>query len=162
MRTFKFRVYDKLTKRMITEENVYDVIHTEEAIWDMGRAGEYTRCEPYVGDEWYPVSDIERFRFINYYNENSDRFELMQYTGLKDKNDKEIYEGDIIIGDIPELISSQNLIGIVEYEGSAFIIEFPNRASWQIQKVGFCSFINYKVIGNMYDNPELLEEQTDE
>lgn len=91
-----------------------------------------------------------------------DKNTLGQFTGLYDKNNKEIYEGDIIIGDIPELISSQNLIGIVEYEGSAFIIEFPNRASWQIQKVGFCSFINYKVIGNMYDNPELLEEQTDE
>ena len=91
-----------------------------------------------------------------------DKNTLGQFTGLYDKNNKEIYEGDIIIGDIPELVSSQNLIGIVEYEGSAFIIEFPNRASWQIQKVGFCSFINYKVIGNMYDNPELLEEQTDE
>lgn len=91
-----------------------------------------------------------------------DKNTLGQFTGLYDKNNKEIYEGDIIIGDIPELVSSQNLIGIVEYEGSAFIIEFPNRASWQIQKVGFCSFINYKVIGNIYDNPELLEEQTDE
>lgn len=91
-----------------------------------------------------------------------DKNTLGQFTGLYDKNNKEIYEGDIIIGDIPELISSQNLIGIVEYEGSAFIIKFPNRASWQIQKVGFCSFTNYKVIGNMYDNPELLEEQTDE
>lgn len=86
-----------------------------------------------------------------------DKNTLGQFTGLYDKNNKEICEGDIIIGDIPELISSQNLIGIVEYEGSAFIIEFPNRASWKIQKVGFCSFINYKVIGNIYDNPELLE-----
>ena len=81
-----------------------------------------------------------------------------QYTGLKDKNGTKIFEGDIIIGDIPELVGNQNLIGIVEYEESAFIVKFPNRQSWQIQKVGFCSFVNYRVIGNIYDNPELLED----
>lgn len=83
---------------------------------------------------------------------------LGQYTGLCDKNGTKIFEGDILIGDIPELLGSQNLIGIVEYEESAFIIRIPNRKSWQIQKVGFCSFTNYKVIGNIHDDPELLEE----
>lgn len=81
-----------------------------------------------------------------------------QYTGLTDKNGTKIFEGDIVIGDIPELIKSQNLIGVVEYEGSAFIVRIPNRKKWQIQKVGFCSFTNYRVIGNVFDNPELLEK----
>lgn len=81
-----------------------------------------------------------------------------QYTGLKDKNGTKIFEGDILIGDIPELLGSQNLIGVVEYEESAFIIRIPNRKSWQIQKVGFCSFINYRVIGNIFDTPELIEK----
>lgn len=81
-----------------------------------------------------------------------------QYTGLTDKNGTKIFESDIIIGDIPELIGSQNLIGIVEYQESAFIVKIPNRKSWLIQKVGFCSFVNYRVIGNIHDNPELLEE----
>ena len=83
---------------------------------------------------------------------------LGQYTGLKDKNGTKIFEGDVLIGDIPELLGSQNLIGVVEYQESAFIVKFPNRESWQIQKVGFCSFINYRVIGNIYDNPELIKE----
>lgn len=106
------------------------------------------------------------YKFITFEEDNNpkdtmrmiDQVELMQYTGLKDKNGTKIYEGDVLIGDIPELVSSQNLIGIVEYEESAFIIRFPNRKSWQIQKVGFCSFINYRVIGNIYDNPELIKE----
>lgn len=90
-----------------------------------------------------------------------DKESIGQYTGLKDKNGRKIFEGDIIIGDIPELLNSTNLIGIVEYQESAFIVKIPNRKSWQIQKVGFCSFINYRVIGNIYDNPELLENQSE-
>ena len=106
------------------------------------------------------------YKFITFEEDNNpkdtmimiDQVELMQYTGLKDKNGTKIFEGDVLIGDIPELVSSQNLIGIVEYEESAFIVKFPNRKSWQIQKVGFCSFINYRVISNIYDNPELIKE----
>lgn len=81
-----------------------------------------------------------------------------EFAGLIDKNGKEIYEGDIIVGDIPELLNSSNLTGVVKYQDSGFIVKIPNRKSWEIQKVGFCSFVNYEVIGNIYDNAELLGE----
>lgn len=82
-----------------------------------------------------------------------DEIELLQYIGLKDKNDKEIYEGDIIE------ISNQ-LHGIIMFnqEMSYFGIKY-------IETVG-CNYIKqlgnwiscYKIIGNIYDNPELIEQ----
>ena len=69
--------------------------------------------------------------------------ELMQYTGLKDKNGKEIYEGDIV--------EVMDLICIVEWgEYRWFFREI------QKQDIGF-SGICMKIIGNIYENPELME-----
>lgn len=74
-----------------------------------------------------------------------------QYTGLKDKNGKEIYEGDIIYVN-PE-------------DEVAFILWDEETARYIIQFKGWCAdFDNYygkelEVIGNIYNNPELLEEK---
>lgn len=80
-------------------------------------------------------------------------------TGLTDKNGTLIFEGDIVRGDVPECLpDSNNRIGFVRYERSAFIIDFGHtREPWEIQKVGFCSFDNYEVIGNIHDNSKLIE-----
>lgn len=75
--------------------------------------------------------------------------ELMQFTGLLDKNGKEIYEGDII-GDI----SLDGHAGVVIYftERSRYVIEHPNK------KRIYELFANceYEIIGNIYENPELI------
>ena len=76
--------------------------------------------------------------------------EVMQYTGLKDKNGKEIYEGDIvkwkqIVG--PDIVREvQNIKGFHEMRGAALYASFP-----QINPA-FC-----EVIGNIYENPEMLK-----
>jgi uncharacterized phage protein (TIGR01671 family) len=73
-----------------------------------------------------------------------------QYTGLKDKNGKEIYEGDIIY--------------VIPEDETAFILWDKETAKYIIQFKGWCAdFDNYygkelEVIGNIYDNPELLEK----
>ncbi len=69
---------------------------------------------------------------------------LMQFTGLKDKKGKEIYEGDIIDGRYgkSEVRWSDNHCGFIPFA-------YPNNAPTEEE----C-----EVIGNIYENPELLNE----
>lgn len=83
--------------------------------------------------------------------------ELMQYTCLKDKNRKEIYEGDILErhGYWPIRI---------EYDKGCLMVRDLDEVRYNnlILNVPICNFesINdWKVIGNIYENPELLERE---
>lgn len=88
---------------------------------------------------------------------------LMQYTRLKDKNGKEIYEGDIVLIDAytydePEfdgeyLVEYNELLGMWEFknlEDNEDIRTFEYLNGWYK--------LDIEVIGNIYDNPELLEK----
>lgn len=104
--------------------------------------------------------DIGR-KFIYYYYHSDDlegelksfkNIELMQYTGLRDKNEKEVYEGDIL------KLRANYGIGVVKYynEWGAYIVEYLK--SKPIVVLG----MNYdkediEIIGNIWENKELLE-----
>ena len=75
---------------------------------------------------------------------------LMQYTGLKDKNGKEIYEGDIV----KSYYYIPNEDGT---EGERYVVKLINYDEI-LCKYNIDMFENLEVIGNIYDNPELLEE----
>jgi len=81
--------------------------------------------------------------------------ELMQFTGLLDKNGTEIYEGDVVRGHRAKTLPNGN-IDPNESE------EFTRAVEWgaTIIDCGFnlmtCQAKHYEIIGNIYENPELL------
>jgi hypothetical protein len=84
--------------------------------------------------------DLETLQsFIHHYGDK----ELMQWTGLWDKNGKKIYEGDIVGGELPDGTRGASNVfwGYNEYQPFSYL----NCRSEQLE-----------VIGNIYENPELL------
>lgn len=69
-----------------------------------------------------------------------------QFTGLHDKNGKEIFEGDII--------RNESCKGVVVYKNGAFCLELGKSCGY----VWLFCLDSLLDIGNIYDNPELLEE----
>ena len=78
-----------------------------------------------------------------------------QFTGLTDENGRKIFEGDIVKGKVHELNGYRVRKGVIEYHDTGFIMNLkPNSDSGYDQKnVPF----EREVIGNVFDNPELLE-----
>jgi len=77
-----------------------------------------------------------------------DDFKISQYTGLKDKNGVEIYEGDIV-----------KSLGVSDYCFGVRPVEYIN-SSFTVKGYGLLERM-VEVIGNIYENPELLESKND-
>lgn len=89
-------------------------------------------------------------------DKEGERFILCQYTRLKDKYGKDIYEGDII-----KSVSFAKPIGIVEYsdENQAFIFNDLDKKYRGYSTALMNQFDDgFEILGNIYENPELLEE----
>lgn len=84
-----------------------------------------------------------------------------QYTGFKDRNGTEIYEGDILE------VASKDLKFQVVYEEPSFNRKWIDDISKRYREhltepLAWNTYIICEVIGNIYENPELLEADSDE
>ena len=148
MREIKFRAWDKVAKRMI-----YTCLPLQQVISLNGKVLE-------------PELNYGDGRYV--YDENSpeicyktvDRYILQQFTGLKDRKNKEIYEGDVL-----ENIESKRQFVVFFEEFSASFkckeIPFANKYDGgnEVHTLDEGMESNHsEVIGNIYENPELVEE----
>ncbi len=138
MREIKFRAWDKKLGRMLKKSDVHEEAHCLAIFLD----GE--------------IRDVAFGRIDE--GPINDDFILMQFTGLRDKNGKEIYEGDVIYHE-----TAAEDDAAIGYGMRAEVI-------WDEEKAGF-SAIDYdfgeniltcysiEAIGNIYENGNLLEKK---
>ena len=121
MRQFKFRVWDKNHKEFLIRE-----------------------LDPKYG--WvYSRQSTLRCSNLEFLIENTKDYIVSQFTGLVDKNKKEIFEGDIIEGIIPN-DTKINMREVVKWRE-----EYTGYYPWVIS-----SPREVKIIGNIFENPDLL------
>lgn len=151
MRKIKFRAWNKQTGKMIYSDQVYP--------------RSMYKFEFDILSEF----DFKLMKMVDRYNvtddEGNDTYQevfeaveadIMQYTGMKDVNGKEICEGDIV--KVSERMAGEDFIGKVIYdesEGCYFIIRGSEKSYCKIT-IDLEDYSHY-VIGNIYENPELLK-----
>lgn len=137
-RELKFRVWDKTSDSMLYQDDFERVeLDTKNKM--------VTLIAEEESDKSHYVLDYE----------DGIEAEILQYTGLKDKNGKEIYEGDILS---IKIYSGDKVIvegkTVVEFKDGCFGV------IWGYDKafLSLNSFFKakFEVIGNIYENPELL------
>lgn len=121
MREIKFRAWDKKAKRLIMNVGIQPYHHF--STWS--ETNETTWVRP----------------------DNKD-FPLMQYTGIKDENGVEIYEGDIV-----EAFEKNYEVKFKQTESKLYVdYGFPNKHNGPAPH--WC-----EVVGNIYENAELLRKE---
>lgn len=141
MRDIKFRAWDKVNKEMLSHN----------ALFNLDCSNEY----PFLG------------LLGGFYNHPIDKYhvEIMEYSGLKDKKGKEVFEDDIVkVNDFTEHIGivkfgkhkSNDMSNSYECGNLGFYIEFNDEHHLLRQDIYFWFGLGMEVLGNTYENPELL------
>lgn len=141
MREIKFRVWDNTFKMMLSPKLV-------DIDFDEGKIEVTT----------------DTLRYEEIYTDEIKDFVLMQYIGLKDKNGKEIYEGDIVKREAYidyEKCSKVNKVeGVIEMYNYSWCIVHKEKDKRYIHPLSmeeeFCDIKELEIVGNIYENEDLI------
>ena len=141
---FRFRAWDKKNKRMLyNTQEAYDGCCVE-----YEKGNDVETCYVDCFSSFFPYDD----------NDKNEEFIVEQCTGLKDKNGRLIYENDVvkITGDVMTMpLKYMDCLFKVIWADIGFCFEMLN----ENDGLGFCECFEYEVIGNIHENPELLEDK---
>ena len=141
----KFRAWDKVNKIMLVVNNICNLS------WESKFIEGYEVVPDPKGKHEYEL--IDRRIDLEYTI-------LMQSTGLFDKNDKEIFEGDIVRISMRIGKSTTTSIGAVEFDKFEVCFRIRNELGGHYVTMFHVRY--FEVIGNIYENPELLEGVEDD
>lgn len=118
--------------------------------------GYYIRAEHHwhnhgIHKDWITLGASANGGWFALHNKYAVKSETVgQFTGLTDKNGKKIFEGDIVQGK-DRLEKHLEVFGYIDHKNGSFVItgDFMTHYRWLDYEV--------EVIGNIHDNPELLE-----
>lgn len=105
---------------------------------------------------------VDQLRDFGWFGETAlahpEQFDAMQYIGLKDKNDKDVYDGDIYRN------LDNGLIGKLVFEPTVggdtlYCFEYKDGGLYNHHPFLKHDTTNFEVIGNIYETPELLAKQ---
>jgi uncharacterized phage protein (TIGR01671 family) len=153
-RELKFRIWDKQNKNWLKNSSSLHCYSNWAICPFTGNLVDY------VGD--YGCDSFTSSPAVDYYFEGAEiikepRYVIQQYTGLKDKNGKEIYEGDIVR-------AQHEILNFRHKENKKIKFEYGVihwcESYWAIgeYKLFVMNDKNLKVIGNIFDNPELIKK----
>ena len=147
MKEIKFRAYD-LKKKVVFPVHRIDFNKINQSI-------EFIKGYDDWDKDGYTVYGGGNMKYAN-----KDRYILMQYTGLKDKNGKEIYEGDIV--KVFLSCKGDYITAEIKYseEYAQYIIVNTRCIIHEAESLG--DYNELEIIGNIYDNPDLLEKGKEE
>ncbi len=140
MREIKFRVWDKEMKIMWEENNPF-----------------------YIGTDG-TMPEYDGFKTLDTSINQIDNYVLMQYTGIKDKNGKEIYDGDVLYKPAQRIFKGYKLHRPVkDVEFKKHIVEWKrvNKFGLYGWSFGESSLKKdmWEVIGNIYEDPQLSDKK---
>jgi len=144
-REIKFRVWHKPTKQFVKQDIFY--LDEPSSIGQLSVGLDGTLIQAGMYDDYSAVSDPEDYA-------------IQQYTGLKDNNDQEIYEGDIIQWSIDwRERKAEVKYGIGEFDGgvykyAGFYLEGDGRIlePYEITNmIKHKEYYSYKVVGNIFE-----------